>query len=73
MRIHRAVFIRRFIQVVVNCFQFLNFNEDSQDPNKNAQHGRVVNCFQFLNFNEDSQEACAYNTRWEGCELLSVP
>jgi len=40
---------------VVNCFQFLNFNEDSQESKVRGHMYTVVNCFQFLNFNEDSQ------------------
>ena len=55
MRIHRHRLHRLPLFGVVNCFQFLNFNEDSQALAAVKDANGVVNCFQFLNFNEDSQ------------------
>ena len=58
--------------IVVNCFQFCNFMDDSKAIKKiNAMDG-VVNCFQFCNFMDDSQAFESNLTNNTGCELLSV-
>ena len=57
---------------VVNCFQFSNFREDSQEILKGKIKANVVNCFQFSNFREDSQARENGSSISICCELLSV-
>src|SRR6056297_1961984 len=42
--------------LVVNCFQFFNFKDESQGLEINQSKYNVVNCFQFFNFKDESQE-----------------
>ncbi len=70
--IHRTVFPGLVDELVVNCFQFYNFMDDSQ-----ARYGFdlsevVVNCFQFYNFMDDSQDGIVLEEPEDSCELLSV-
>ena len=57
---------------VVNCFQFINFVNDSQLHYIFENLYFVVNCFQFINFVNDSQYPRIIKTCANSCELLSV-
>ena len=72
MRIHRERPERKQKSIVVNCFQYTNFSEDSQVSLAREIYGMVVNCFQYTNFSEDSQVAKACTISASSCELLSV-
>ena len=58
--------------MVVNCFQFFNFKDQSQVLLQQQALAEVVNCFQFFNFKDQSQESQVVEVVVVGCELLSV-
>ena len=56
----------------MNCFQFFNLEDQSQDPLKMLVTRFVVNCFQFFNLEDQSQVPLCGDAVKGGCELLSV-
>ena len=57
---------------VVNCFQFFNFKDNSQEELARIEGITVVNCFQFFNFKDNSQDIFGLSLAVVSCELLSV-